>query len=430
MKDEKYLMKTNFNKKYVLITGLIISAVFFAYSAEAASFNYGPQDSPTFQASNYSRNPGCNTCWSGSVSANAGEIISFMVYYHNTENDAANNTTLQVSLPGGTFSSATASGNVSASNASGASGSVGIYLSSNQSLTFIPGSLKWYPNQSSNPQNAPFSQNGSEIIQSGLNIGNIAGGWPGQGYAVFQAQVSSNYDSVAAPTPSYTSSYYTPSYVPVYVPAYNPSPTPTYTAPTPTLVAQPRLAVAAPVARSPIFQRSEENLEFEIYLDKESALVGNEDILFARYYNAGGSIAKNATLHIYLPDGVEFLKFTATPAVMREDNIFEYNIGPVNPGEEKIVSLNFLVGDRVVPGNNLNFEGKLVYAGSKGGAKSIQDSAALEITTSNQLTASAYSVLGPIFNSWFRQLIIGILIGLLIYHYLFTEKKKDSLKFK
>lgn len=423
-------MTLTFNKKYFAILGLIIIAVFFAFSAEAASFNGGPQDSPTLQVSNYSANPGCNTCWSGSVSANAGEIISFMVYYHNTGSDTANSTILQVNLPGGTFSSASAYGSVSASNASGASGSVNIYITSNQSLTYIPGSFKWYPNQSTSWQNAPLGQNGSEIISSGLNIGNISGGWSSQGYAVFQAQISSNQQS-SAPAPEYTYSnnYYTPSYVPVYVPAYNP--VPTYTAPAPTPIVQPRIQpVSAPVTRTPIFQRTEENLEFEIYLDKERALVGDEDVLFARYYNSGGSIAKNATLYITLPDGVEFLKFTATPAVMREDNLFEYNIGSVNPGEERIVSLNFLVGERVVPGNSLHFSGRLVFTGSKGGSKSIQDSAVLDITTANQLTASAYSIIGPIFNSWIRQLLIGILIGLLIYHFFFREKKKDTLKFK
>ncbi len=425
-------MKINFNKKSLAISGLIISAVLFAYSdAEAASFNYGPQDPPTLRVSNYSANPGCNTCWSGSVSGKTGDIISFMVYYHNTGNDTADNTTLKVNLPEGNFTSTTVSGSVNAQNSSGASGSVGIYLSSNQSLSFIPNSLRWYPNQSSSPQNAPFGQSGSEIISSGLNIGNITGGWSSQGYAVFQAKISSNQESLQIPsiTPSYSPNYYTPSYVPVYVPSYNPAPTYTPPAPTPAPVLQTKPVDVTP-NRPQIFKRSEEKIEFELFLDEEKALVGDEDVLYARYYNAGGSEARNAVLIISLPDGVEFLKFTATPAVMRKDNLFEYNIGTVNPGEEKVVSLNFLVGALVVPGNNLPFEGTLSYTGSKGGLKSIQDSINLEITTSNQLTASAYSILGPLLNSWIRQLLIGILIGLSIHRYFFSDKKNEPLKFK
>lgn len=427
-------MKINNFTKSVLIIGLVAGAVLSAFSnAEAASFNYGSQDSPTLQISNYSRNPGCTTCWSGSASANAGEIVSFMVYYHNTASDTAANTTLRVNLPGGTFTSTTISGGVEADSSSGASGSVSLYLSSNQSLSYIPGSFKWYPNQSSGAQGAPLGQNGSEIISSGLRIGSIAGGWSSQGYAVFQAQVSS--DSAPAPvTPdpvpsyNYSQNYYTPSYVPVYIPSYNP--TPTYTAPTPAPVFQTR-PIEIPVSKPKTVQvqRGEDNLEFEIFLDKEKSLVGDENVLFARFYNSGESAAKNATLYITLPDGVEFLKFTATPALMRDKNHFEYTIGTINPGEEKTVSLNFLVAMNMVPGNNLPFEGKLVLTGSKGTLKTFQDSALLEVTTANQLTASAYSLLGPLFNSWMRQLIIGMAFGFGI-HYFFFTRKKEPLAFK
>lgn len=431
-------MKLNTITKNILIIGLITGAVLSAYSnAEAASFNYGSQDSPTLQISNYSRNPGCNTCWSGSVSANAGQIVSFMVYYHNTASDTAVNTTLRVNLPSGSFNSTTISGGVEANSSSGASGSVSLYLSSNQSLTFIPGSLKWYPNQSASFQGAPFGQSGSEIISSGLNIGNITGGWSSQGYAVFQAQVSSNSvpapvtpDPTPAPSYNYSSNYYTPSYVPVYVPSYS-APAAPYVAPTPAPSFQTNPVVRPTVSQPRVVQvqRSEDNIEFEIYLDKQKSLVGDENVLFARYRNIGGSAARNATLYITLPDGVEFLKFTATPALMRDKNHFEYTIGLVNPGEEKIVSLNFLVAEQVVPGNSLPFEGKLVLTGSRGTLKSYQDSTALEVTTSNQLTASAYSLLGPLLNSWFRQLLIGLIIGFLIYHFFFS-KPKEPLTFK
>lgn len=425
-------LKLKNNNSKLTTAAIIISAVFLiCANAEAASFNYGPQDPQTLRVSNYSRNPGCATCWSGNVSASAGQIISFMIYYHNTASDTAINTRLRVNLPSHSFTSTSITGGVEADNSTGAGGSVNVFIPSNQSLTFIPGSFRWYPNQSSNPQSAPAGQNESDIVSSGLNIGSIAGGWASQGYAVFQVQISSNQQeqtpAPVAPTYDYNQNYYSPSYVPVYVPTYNPAPT--YAAPEPAPVFQTK-PVQVPVSKPAIFQRSEDKLEFEIYLDKEKSLVGDENILFARYYNAGGSAAKNATLHITLPDGVEFLKFTATPAVMRDGNLFEYNIGTVNPGEEKIIPLNFLVGEQIVPGNNLQFEGKLSYAGSKGTLKSIQDSTVLEVTTANQLTASAYSIIGPILNSWIRQLIIGILIGLFIYHWFFSEKKKEPLTFK
>lgn len=438
-------MESN-TKKYIAITILMICSVIFKYSyAEAAaSFNYGQQDPSTLQVSNYSANPSCNTCWYHSISASAGQIISFMVYYHNTGTDTANNTTLQVNLPGGSFNSTSISGSVSAVNASGASGSVNVYISTSQSLTFIPGSLKWYPNQSSGAQSAPSGQSGSEIISGGLNIGNITGGWPSQGYAVFQAQISSNAAPTPTPTPtptpsptpnpypyptyySYDQTYYPQSAASVYVPVYTPPPT--YTPPAPVYQPNPFQIIPPASKPKPAVQRGEEKLEFKIYLDKEKAQVGDEDILFARYYNSGESPAKNATLYVDIPDGVEFLKFTVTPALMQNKNLFVYNIGTINPGEEKIVSLNFLVAASVIPGDNLPFGGRLEFAGSRGTLKSIQDSTTLNVVAGNPLTASLYSIFGPILNSWFREILFGGILGFFLYHFFFA-KKEEPVKFK
>ncbi len=420
------------NSKKFLLVGIIISAVFFAYShAQAATFNSDPQDPSTLRVSNYSRNPGCNTCWSNTVSADAGDIVSFMIYYHNTSNENAINTTLLVNVPTFAFTSQTISGSVLSTNSSSANGNVSVHLSSSQTLTFIPGSLRWYPNQSNQSQNAPFGQIGSEILSSGLNIGNIAGGWPSQGYAVFQTRVSSNSAAtvptpISAPTPTYT---YGTSYVPVYVPTYPTAPVytppPSQPAPAPVISTPPVQQTATPR----IFQRTEDEIEFEIYLDEERALAGEEDVLYARYYNSGGSAARNATLYITLPSGVEFLKFTATPALMREDNLFEYTIGPVNPGEEKIVSLNFLVETGMIPESELLFEGKLEYTGSKGTLKLIQDSTTLTIESPNQLSASAISIFGPLLNSWIRQFIFGLALGFFFCYYFF-KRNKEELSFK
>lgn len=184
---------TNIIKKItVAILSLIVMAGAFAPTAGvlAATFNNDAHDYPTIQVSNYTRNPGSNGHWSNSVSANAGEVISFLVYYHNTAGDTANGTTLRVPLPGGTVTSATVTGDVRATNASTVSGSVSVSLSSGQTMTFVPGSTSWYPNKSVSPQALPSGQNGSEIVSNGLVIGDIAGGWASQGYVVFRAQIS------------------------------------------------------------------------------------------------------------------------------------------------------------------------------------------------------------------------------------------------
>ena len=188
-------MNTIIKKITVALLSMIVVAGAFApvSSVFAASFNNDAKDYATIQVSNYTRNPGSTSNWSNSVSANAGEIVSFLVYYHNTATDAANGTSVRVQLPSGQFTSATVTGDVRSSNASPVSGSASINLSSSQSLTFIPGSVSWYASQSSAARALLNGQNGSEIVSSnGLSIGTIAGGWADQGYVVFRAQVSSN----------------------------------------------------------------------------------------------------------------------------------------------------------------------------------------------------------------------------------------------
>jgi len=187
----------------------LMAAVFVPTAfASGASFNTDPLDYPTLQAGNYTECPGC-TSWSTSVSADAGEIISFMIYYHNTSNEVARQTKVRVLLPTGNFQNTQIIGSVWADNASAAQGSVSVNLSSNQTLTFIPGSVRWYPNRSSSPYPLPFGQNGSEIISSsGLNLGDIGPGWNYQGYVVFRAQVSNDQTpSGQAPTVFTNSAY-------------------------------------------------------------------------------------------------------------------------------------------------------------------------------------------------------------------------------
>ncbi|KKU73738.1 MAG: Peptidase M23 [Candidatus Wolfebacteria bacterium GW2011_GWB1_47_243] len=149
----------------------------------AATFNNDSRDYATGSSAN----------WSNSVSANEGEVVSFLVYYHNTASDTASNTRIRVQLPSGAFTNVSIQGDVWAHNGSAVAGTASVSLSSNQTLTFIPGSVAWYPNQSTVSQTLPNGQNGSEIVSSnGLIIGDIASGWDAQGYIVFRAQVSSN----------------------------------------------------------------------------------------------------------------------------------------------------------------------------------------------------------------------------------------------
>lgn len=177
-----------------------VAVALFGLSAQsvfaAPVFNNHPNDYPTILVSNYTENPGSNSDWSSSVSADAGDIVSVLVYYHNNGDENAISTKLKINN-GQTLGSAythTISGSVSAANAFQVYDSASINLSSSQSLTYIAGSASWYPNNQSSTEYAfPFSQNGTEVFSvSGFNVGNIAPGWASQGSFVVQYQVSGN----------------------------------------------------------------------------------------------------------------------------------------------------------------------------------------------------------------------------------------------
>jgi len=141
------------------------------------------------------------TSWGFPASADAGDTLTFYLYYHNGVNGSvASNTTAKVVLPSNYATSQNVTASLWADNASNATvlsplaQSVPITLSSLQKLEYVAGSAKWYPNQSNwttaNAVPFPSSQSGDELFSSGVNIGSINGCWEFSGAIVFQAKVS------------------------------------------------------------------------------------------------------------------------------------------------------------------------------------------------------------------------------------------------
>ncbi len=188
--SQKTIIKTKM-KKFITNVALfaVVASVFlpvFSAIGATAVFNNDPQDKPTLRVSSYTANPDSNSNWSGSINdVRVGDVVSFVFYYHNTSQSAAINTKLKLSFnySGGGVS---ASGNVSADNASPAYGSATVNPAAGHTLTGLTfNSAFFYPNQdSNNPDPLPFGQSGAEVTSSGVNIGNIDGGWATQGYLV------------------------------------------------------------------------------------------------------------------------------------------------------------------------------------------------------------------------------------------------------
>lgn len=183
----------NFIKK--TIGALVMAMVFVApLAAFSATLNSDPQDFATLRVANKTTNPaGSTTAWASSASASEGQVVSFAIYYHTTSSDTANNVRVRLtpqSTGSGTNHSFTAT--VTADNASSVTGSATVYLNSSQSLSYIPGSVNWYPNQRLTTTSLLYGQNGAELFNgTGLNLGPITTGWPSQGSVTVSFQVSS-----------------------------------------------------------------------------------------------------------------------------------------------------------------------------------------------------------------------------------------------
>jgi hypothetical protein len=198
----------------VLVSSLLFTSVKFTNSenvaqrwftkiAEAASsFNTDPLDFSTLRSSNYTKFPDSTTNWADVTSADAGDVVSLTIYYHNTSSEDAENVRTSISVPTSVGTSIVATGVLSADNSVVVNGQTTINISSSQSLSYIPGSTRWYPDQSQSVSVPfPFGQTGDEFVTSqGVNIGTIFPGWPTQGSVVARFQVSN--DSAGNPTPS------------------------------------------------------------------------------------------------------------------------------------------------------------------------------------------------------------------------------------
>ncbi len=188
-------MNTIFRKAtlaMVALTVIAISTFAPVPTYAATSFNGDQADYPTIQVSNRSRYPDCTGCWRTSVNADAGEIVSFILSYHNSGSDTARNVKVRATLPAAAGTNFSVPGTVWADNASAVTHYATVNLTSSQTLTLIPGSVKWYPNRGTSPYPFIYGQNGSEVTGAGLNVGDLLSGWSMQGYVVFRAQVSSN----------------------------------------------------------------------------------------------------------------------------------------------------------------------------------------------------------------------------------------------
>ncbi|MBY0329000.1 hypothetical protein K2Q02_02825, partial [Patescibacteria group bacterium] len=156
-----------------------------------SAFNTNPQDYATLRSANYTDFPDSTNNWALDTQAKAGDVVSLTVYYHNSANETAYNVRTAIAVPTNVGTDIVATGSIDSDNFSSSLGQSTVHLSSSQSLEYIQGSAKWYPNQSVTPTPFPFGQTGDEVVTAqGVNIGDVDSGWPTQGSVVARFQVS------------------------------------------------------------------------------------------------------------------------------------------------------------------------------------------------------------------------------------------------
>jgi len=183
----------NKNMKKIIYV-LAFAFLFVGQSVFAAPWNDHPQDCIGLAVSNSTQNIGYHSsnpdCWSlSSVSANAGDRVDILLYYHNTSTTTANNVTLSLNKnTSGASTNHSFYGQLNSSIGNMNLGNVNVNLTSSQTLTYE--SLRWYPNNQnvitssvSSPQN---------VMSGGVNIGTVASTSPSyQGHIVVSFRVGS-----------------------------------------------------------------------------------------------------------------------------------------------------------------------------------------------------------------------------------------------
>lgn len=169
-------------------------------SADAPRFNFLDNDMELISAANATKN---ETVYTDPISAENGDQVVGLVYYHNGVIDTtAKNTKIKVTMPSaqdgkdkfltaslGADNAETVTDTIVNGKVVGKSGLTVLTDAANSKLEFVPGSVKWFPNKGSVAVTLPNGQTGDEIIGNGINIGDINGCWQYSGFVTFVMKV-------------------------------------------------------------------------------------------------------------------------------------------------------------------------------------------------------------------------------------------------
>ncbi len=199
----------NLFQKFSIVAVAMLFALVATHSASAGTASWANPNNPAYGTiaglsgtSIVASKVYGSTTYTPTSSANAGDRIAVVIYFHNDGNANATQTRVKLSVPSGSASSFTLNGSVF-SGFIGKTGSTTINLSSSQTLSFIPGSLRVGYDRNLNGTSVANEQ---DIFSNalGLDIGTIPGmntcgtdplchqGYIALGFQVSQAQTQTH----------------------------------------------------------------------------------------------------------------------------------------------------------------------------------------------------------------------------------------------
>lgn len=203
------IIKSNTIRAGILVVLVAVGSTGLVDLAHAVvAFNtfpisYTPQqnnDLPMIDARNISKGGTYSTSQAdhdNGVLADPNDIVEFQIYYHNTATpeEVARNVIVKANLPGGSRGSHEVSATIDSdeteliqSNSAFRGGNIVVNISGNvsQTLEFISGSVRHFPNRGTSGQTP---SNGDSLLGTGLNIGSIQGCFEFSGFVTFRARV-------------------------------------------------------------------------------------------------------------------------------------------------------------------------------------------------------------------------------------------------
>ncbi len=185
-------------KNFILIaSGLVLAGAFFVTPVKAQASvdlnSYSNEGIAVLSAKDNTQNPDSINYQKTVNNVNAGDVLKLQFHYHNfTPTEAAKNVRMSIQVPSGASRSFTINGALAADNARVAvNDSVTLNLTSDQTLTFVSGSVAWFP-EFAGPTPLPNGQTGDSIISSGVSVGDVQFGNSKSGYIYLRLMVGNN----------------------------------------------------------------------------------------------------------------------------------------------------------------------------------------------------------------------------------------------